>query len=172
MITVIKSIEPEHIEQIKETYNSLESNIPWVVTLNSKQAGIQYKDGEDHWSSAVGTLQGEETNYNKLNPIFQNTIFDDIIKEFNLYRSRLMWVLPRSCYSFHRDTYQRIHIPIITNEDCYFLFRSGTMRNLTVDKIWLTDTRLTHTFINTSNYERLHFVGVTVDGEKLILNKN
>lgn len=163
MIKILKNLDKTAIEEILRTYQTLDSQIQWHSSVNSKQTSVQFKKGEDHWASSVGRQKGAETDYDQLNPFFKNTIFEDLITEFHLYRSRLMWVLPYSCYSFHRDSFPRIHVPIITNEECYFLFRTGEIRHLTVDKIWLTDTRLTHTFINTSNYERLHFVGVTAD---------
>jgi len=163
MIKILKNLDKTAIEEILRTYQTLDSQIQWHSSVNSKQTSVQFKKGEDHWASSVGRQTGAETDYDQLNPFFKNTIFEDIITEYNLYRSRLMWVLPYRCYSFHRDRLPRIHVPIITNEECYFLFRTGEIRQKTVDKIWLTDTRLAHTFINTSDYERLHFVGVTAD---------
>jgi hypothetical protein len=118
-------IAPIDFNLILEEYNKLEKNIPWTeMSAKGKQCGLQYAEGEEFSNSAVGTLQPGrlETEYSKINPIFQNTLFEKIIEEYNLFRTRLMWVSPFACYSLHKDKSQRLHIPLITNTDCLFVF--------------------------------------------------
>jgi hypothetical protein len=138
----------------------IRKNIAWTVSTQGKQTGLQYKDEEDPWTSAVGRSRGEELEFNKLNPFFKDTIFETLINKYNLKRTRLMWVNARSCYSFHCDPSPRIHIPLITNPECYFLFDPGVMFHLGLNSIWWVDTTQKHTFLNCSNKPRLHLVGI------------
>ena len=138
-----------------------EENIKWTsYGHKGRQAGLQFKDNEDPWTSAVGRSAGQESTYTNLNPFFKDTIFEEVINQYNLTRTRLMWVNPYACYSVHRDETPRVHIPLITNPSCYFVFLSGRIMHLDKKLVWWVDTRKTHTFMNCSDQPRLHLVGV------------
>ena len=155
-------IRPIDISLVISAYRGIEDKIQWLAdSKNNKQAGLQYKEGEDPFTSATGKLKkiNNEKEYNCLNPLFKNTIFEDLINEYHLYRTRLMWVEPKTCYSLHKDKTQRIHVPIMTNKDCMFLFPSEPLVHLPAGQVYSVDTRKTHTFCNFSEYARLHFLG-------------
>jgi hypothetical protein len=158
---MIKILETIQEQLILDVYNTIEKDIVWTdYGSKSKQTGLQFKDGDDHWNSAVGKSIDSELFYKHINPFFKDTIFEELIIKYNLYRTRLMWVKPYACYSMHKDNSPRIHIPLITNPDCYFVFRNNTVVNLTQGHVWWVDTRMTHTFMNCSESPRLHLVGV------------
>jgi hypothetical protein len=158
MINVLGKIDEE---EILDAYNAVEKNIVWTsYGHKGRQAGLQFKDDEDPWSSAVGRSSGQESTYTNLNPVFKDTIFEEVIIRYNLTRTRLMWVDPYVCYSIHRDETPRIHIPLITNPSCYFVFQSGRIVHLNKKLVWWVDTRKLHTFMNCSDNPRLHLVGV------------
>jgi hypothetical protein len=158
---MIKLLETINTQPILDAYNLLETSIQWTMYGHKgKQTGLQYKDNEDPWTSAVGKSQGKELEYTHLNSLFKNTIFETIINKYNFKRTRLMWVGPYACYSMHKDETPRIHIPLITNSDCYFVFRHGKIMNLSKGVAWWVDTTQTHTFMNCSEHPRLHLVGV------------
>jgi hypothetical protein len=157
MIQLIRAI---NISPIIECYSKLESSIEWSeFGHKGKQAGLQYSAGDNCWSSAVGIGHGDQTKYNNLNPAFLDTIFEELINEFNMFRTRLMWVKPFSCYSMHKDLTPRIHIPIITNVECYFVFKKGLISHLPAGGVYKTNTLEKHTFMNCSDQHRLHLVG-------------
>lgn len=158
MIKVLAKIDEQWI---LDSFNLIEENIVWTsYGHKGKQTGLQYKTDEDPWSSAVGKNQGRELDYTNLNPFFKDTVFEEIINKYNFKRTRLMWVGPYACYSMHKDETPRIHIPLITNPECYFLFNPGQLINLRTGYVWWTDTTRRHTFINCSDQHRLHLVGV------------
>ena len=158
MIQVLAKIDEQ---PILDSFNLIEENITWTsYGHKGRQAGLQFKDNEDPWSSAVGKSQGAELAYTNLNPFFKDTIFEELIDKYKLLRTRLMWVGPYACYSMHKDQTPRIHIPLITNPECYFLFYPGQLKNLKKGSVWWVDTTKTHTFINCSDQPRLHLVGV------------
>ena len=157
-ITVINAID---IAPVLECYNKIEHGIVWTdYGHKGRQTGIQYKDVEDPWSSAVGKSRGQERTYTNTNPYFAGTIFEELVREYKLSRARLMWVGPYACYSMHRDTTPRIHIPLITNPACYFVFKLGVIEHMPVGSVYKADTTRLHTFMNCSNEHRLHLVGV------------
>ena len=158
---MIKTIKKIDHEEILNEYRKIESGIQWIdYGHKGKQAGLQHKKDEDVWSSAVGKNSGNETDVSILNPYFKNTIFESIINEYDLKRTRLMWSGPFSCYSMHNDDSPRIHIPLITNVNCYFLFRNDSPEHMPAGKVYWVNTRRRHTFINCSEEWRLHLVGL------------
>jgi hypothetical protein len=184
MIKILNSID---ITDILTEYHKLESGIQWTsMGHKGRQAGLQYKIENDHWNSqtqtinpetnqpwtknewasAVGRNRGMELDYNLLNPYFKDTIFEKLISDYKMYRTRFMWVNRMSCYSIHRDSTPRIHIPLITNPECYFVFKEGDTAKLTymeTGNVYWADTRNNHTFMNCSEMERLHLVGVVAE---------
>jgi hypothetical protein len=180
MIKILNDID---ITDILYEYHKLEPNIVWTIDgTKGRQAGIQYKDSQgpwnsqetinpdtnqpwtkNEWTSAVGKNQGMELSYNQINPFFKDTIFEKLITDYKMTRTRLMWINRMSCYSIHKDSTPRIHIPLITNPECYFVFKNNDIANLThltTGHVYWTDTRQDHTFINCSEMNRLHLVGI------------
>lgn len=152
------------IDLYLDTYQKLENKIQWQTFskdggLKGKQVSLQYKEGdEDIWTSGTDKCKGRETLYNKLNPLITGTVFESIIDEFKLTRSRFMWLAPWSCYSMHYDSSGRLHIPLITNNQCFMVFKDG-VENLPVGWIYSVDTTKKHTAMNGSDHWRLHFIG-------------
>jgi hypothetical protein len=158
---MIKLLSQIDVVPLLDEFHRLEKDIKWTeYGHKGKQAGLQHKISEDPWTSAVGKSQGQEIAYTTLNPFFKDTVFEEIINKYKLLRTRLMWVGPYACYSMHKDQTPRIHIPLITNPECYFVFLHGQLTNLKDGYTWWVDTTKTHTFINCSDQHRLHLVGV------------
>jgi hypothetical protein len=146
-----------------ECYYQIEDKILWAnVPGKSRQTSVQYAIDEDPFLSSTGTLPARrrETEYNLLNPLFDNTPIEDVVKKYKLVRSRLMWVEPRTCYSIHSDFSPRIHIPLVTNEDCRFIFPDESeIFYLPLGGIYKVDTYKKHSFCNFSTKPRLHLLG-------------
>jgi hypothetical protein len=158
MINTIASID---IQPVLDSYNLLEKDIQWTDSGHKgKQAGLQYKDPLNPWDCGNNQTKGSKLSYTNLNPFFKDTIFEELINQYYLIRTRLMIVGPYACYSMHTDTTPRIHIPLITNPDCYFVFKKGIIQHLSVGSIYWADTTQAHTFINCSDRPRLHLVGI------------
>ena len=148
----------DHTALLNE-YTNIEKDIQWSEYPNGKQAGLQYLYS-DPWNDAVGRMKPSD-DWSKciLNPFFKNTVFEEIINEFGLKRTRLMWLKPRSCYSMHRDDSPRLHIPLITNEQCFFVFKDYGLFEMPIGNAYKVDTRETHSAMNCSTEWRLHLIG-------------
>ena len=95
---------------------------------------------------------------------FIYTLFDlpylnSIIKEHNLYRVRLMKLKSKTCYSYHQDQGKRFHIPIITNNNCFFVIDDKIKRYPADGNWYIIDTTLKHTAVNASWKDRIHLIG-------------
>lgn len=157
---MIRQLATIDIAPILECYRKLESTIQWTdYGTKGQQAGLQYKDNEDPWLSSVGHNRGQELLFTNLNPFFKDTIFEELINRYQLKRTRLMWLNPMSCYSMHRDTTPRLHIPLITNPNCYFVFKEGIIQHMPANAVFKVNTLEPHTAMNCSDERRLHFIG-------------
>ena len=158
---MIKVLEDLDITPLLECYKNLEDNIQWSEFPTGKQVGIQHRKDCDPWSDAVG--QPDSRGWKEemfINQFFKNTPFEYYINKYKIRRTRLMWIKPHSCYSMHRDYTPRLHIPIITNPDCYFVFKKEGLFNMPVGHIYWVDTTKEHSAMNCSNEWRLHLLGI------------
>ena len=91
---MIKILEQIDIQPILDFYTSVENDITWGEDYVSKgkQTGIQYKENTDPWLSAVGRSKGDELSHDQLNPFYKGTIIESLINQFNLKRTRLLWL--------------------------------------------------------------------------------
>lgn len=154
------------ITPLIEEVEALKDVIKWTeFGHKGKQAGLQYREGEDPWTSAVGRMKQPEHEYKHLNPDIKGTMLAGLIERFELFRARLMWVGPYACYSMHRDSTMRIHIPIITNPSNFFVFQDSAPIFIPAGWSYKVDTTKFHTFMNCSDKPRLHLVGVILDSK-------
>jgi len=92
-------------------------------------------------------------------PLFDIPYINSIIKEHNLYRVRLMNLKSKTCYSYHKDQGKRFHIPIITNENCFFIVEDKLIRYSADGNYCIVDTSKKHTAVNASWKDRIHLIG-------------
>jgi hypothetical protein len=92
-------------------------------------------------------------------PLFNIPYINSIIKEHNLYRVRLMNLKSKTCYTYHKDQCKRFHIPIITNENCFFIVDDNLIRYPADGNYYIVDTDKKHTAINASKEDRIHLIG-------------
>lgn len=157
---IYKVLDEIDSKSILEFYDSIESKIVWNdFGPKGKQSGIQYKTGECQFLSATDRARYPDHYCDNINDLYKNTIIEEIIKKYNLYRTRWMWIHTFSCYSIHRDNSNRVHIPLITNPGCLFLFPPDKTFHLEIDKVYHVSTTVPHTFLNASTASRLHLVG-------------
>jgi len=132
-----------------------------------RQYPLQGKSKDDV-NSAIST----NTNYRNDEEEYTVRLYDDmleytysIIEEYGLYRTRYMSLPSITCYGYHKDSSPRIHIPITTNENCFFLVDEQLIRLPADGSVYWVDTRYPHTFVNAnphvSKFTRIHLIGNT-----------
>ena len=101
-----------------------------------------------------------------INEVFRNTVLEDIINQYNLVSTRLLWKTSERCYKVHVDPMVSFHIPLITDEHNFFYF-PRYKRGFTLEKneIYIVDTRENHTFVNASHWglKRIHLMASLAD---------
>lgn len=140
-------------------------------------------DGEDDWVSSTAktdTLTQPEKDYNVLNKSLKGSYFETLVNKFSdYYRWRVMCVPGKRIYNVHTDHRPyvngdtqniRIHIPIITNEGCFFTFwdsppqhgKQNIVRSIHMEpgKAYQVNTTNYHSFLNLGTEYRYHLIGV------------
>lgn len=121
--------------------------------------GIGQAGGYNSWErQQKHSYKSEEFNI----PIFDLKNINEALTKFGMVHTRLMTVKPKSCYSYHVDSRKRLHIPLETNEHCWFII-DKEMHHLPADgSVYLVDTMLPHTFINCGSEPRTHIVSQSI----------
>jgi hypothetical protein len=164
----VGSVGSVNIEKLREETFKLIDDIKWDFN-ESRQLSLQ-TNGEDDWNSSIGSRPGEaEEQWNIIHPQLAGTWWEDFFNSLpvKVYRSRLMVMQPRTCYSIHSDANPRLHIAITTNPQARFIFtRPPQIIHLPADgKIWWVDTREEHTALNGSMENRIHLVMCLVNND-------
>jgi len=128
-----------------------------------EQIGLQgtetIKDGHVGGMTNFYDKFGYEDEKKFIHPIFDIPYINSIMKEHNLYRTRLMNLKPKTCYTYHQDYEKRFHIPLITNNNCFFIIEDEVKRYPADGNWYIIDTTKKHTAVNASREDRIHLVG-------------
>jgi hypothetical protein len=125
------------------------------------QISLQTVEGEQNPSYGTGKVKSLEHSEScfKIALFPQLTYLNSVIESLGMYRTRLMNMSPKTCYTYHRDLTKRIHIPLITNENCFMVIEDKCFWYPADGNHYLVDTTKPHTFVNASREYRLHIVG-------------
>ena len=110
-----------------ENFESLKKEVLDLVVnklTDENQISLQnLSEEEDDWYCGIGTAtklkNSNESDYKFIQPSLRGSLIESVIKKHGAYRARIMNLRPRSCYSLHADYSFRIHIPIVTNYQCW-----------------------------------------------------
>ena len=106
----------------------------------------------------VKELEHEEEDF--CVPTFPSFVYTNtVIMSLGMHRARVMRMKPKTCYTYHRDPSERIHIPLVTNEKCMFIINDQVHRYPADGNYYQIDTTQWHTAINASWEDRIHIVG-------------
>jgi hypothetical protein len=121
--------------------------------------GIGQSGGSNSWERLqTHTYKSEEFNQNIFNMEYTNSI----LEKYSMVHTRLMDVKPKSCYSYHVDIRKRLHIPLETNDHCWFII-DKVLHHLPADgSVYLVDTMLPHTVLNCGSEIRTHIVSQAI----------
>lgn len=140
---------PINIEHILLELESL----PKYDTQLSLQVTADGSSGEGQ----LAKLDYKEEDFNVF--AYDIPYTNSVLSELGMYRTRLMNMKPKTCYSYHWDPTKRMHIPLLTNENNFFVIDDEISRYPADGSHYLIDTTKKHTFVNASFESRLHIVG-------------
>lgn len=126
-----------------------------------KQIMLQGVEGIDDPNYGIGFFKDNDHDESAFNvDLYPNlTYTNKVIRDLGMTRTRIMKMQSKTCYSYHRDMTPRIHIPLITNPNCFFVIEDEVVRLPADGNHYLIDTTKRHTFVNASWEERIHIVG-------------
>ena len=109
----------------------------------------------------------DEEQYSEFVKLFEDTYFkemyDALTKKYKLGRVRLLWKLPRTTLSWHRDPEPRLHIPIVTNFGARMCI-DNLIHHMPADGgVWITDNTKYHNAFNGGEEDRVHLVATVLD---------
>lgn len=133
---------------------------------------------EETYDSLVGHFYGKEfseSDVNTILDIFSNTETEKSITKINEYantcRARYLTMLPTAAYRMHIDSGWRLHIPIITNDNCFFFHKDEMPYYMEADgSCYIVSVDHMHTALNLSEENRTHIVMGIDSPKKLIEN--
>jgi hypothetical protein len=134
------------------------------VGFKSNQIICQGLDqGTNDWYTGIGRINEledeNEESYIHINPTLNGSNLEKLIKHYKCFRTRIMLMPSKQCYSIHADPTPRLHLPIITNSQCWMVWPyNNQCHRMTVGNLYYADTTLQHTFINGSEENRIHVV--------------
>ena len=156
-----------HIEKL-ENFSELTKDINNIIAnigFKDNQISLQnLYEGQDDWYNNTGSLKAlseqDETKYQVINSVLKGSSIEGLIQRFKGFRSRIILMDPRKCYSVHADPFKRIHIPIVTNDQCWMVWPiEKQCFRLLEGRIYSTDTTKLHTFLNGhATLGRIHLV--------------
>jgi len=156
-----KKIDKEYnLQAILIEMNHVISKYGWNKgTDTENQISLQSLNGKE-WHQGTGTVGNKkETDYAVLNTP-EHWELTKFIRENNLYRTRIMQILPKTCYSYHNDRTPRIHLAVITNPHCFLAVDKELFHIPADGHAYFVDTTKPHTAINcTFDFNRIHIVG-------------
>lgn len=160
-MSLLKFLSPvENFDSLLEEIHHLISTVGFEK--NQIICQTLEKNCED-WLTGVGRIDEleheNEQLYKHLNPKLKNTEIEKVIEKYNAFRTRIMIMPPRRCYSIHSDPTPRLHIPIVTNDQCWMIWPSEQRcYKMVRGLVYWADTTKNHTFINGSTEDRVHLV--------------
>ena len=122
------------------------------------------------WEDGVGSLYNptetgflQEKDFTELNSELKGTYLEEVYnilsQHYSFGRMRLMKLTGRKCMSLHVDGEKRIHVPIITNENCLMIVDNEVCHLPADGNAYLVDTTKVHTALNSNqNFDRIHLL--------------
>lgn len=140
------------------------------INYDIKQICLQLPNGITDWFVGTGrTTEPQNVEYSEKD--FCNLIIPEdweiskFIIENNLYRTRILKLHSKECYSLHRDKSDRLHLAITTNHKCFFVIDDSVIKIPADGNPYFLETTKYHTAINANleNFVRIHLVGCVYD---------
>lgn len=106
----------------------------------------------------------KETEFNITCDLFKDTYIEEVTNilntKYNAVRGRFMLLNWKTCLTYHNDFTMRIHIPIVTDQNCFMVIDDNVYR-LPYGGTYLVNTEKKHTALNASKILRTHLVYCT-----------
>jgi len=121
--------------------------------------GVKGQTDLDYGIGRATNLEHEENEF--VTPLYDIPYTNSILEYYQLYRTRVMCMIPKTCYSFHMDYTKRLHIPLESDWiKCFMVVDDEIIRMEPNGESYIVDTTKPHTAVNASSDRRVHIVGL------------
>jgi len=145
------------------------------IALKYSPEVMQHHPHVNLWECGIGTLSDWDNcipvtteMFDTIHPALKGSYFEEVIQLVTdharkygdgIGRVRLMRLKPRTCYTLHMDPEEfRYHIPLITNDQSFFVVGDCIDRMKYVGQLYTLRTKEMHTAVNASYINRDHLV--------------
>lgn len=121
-----------------------------------------------HDANITGLAQHEEmgfddNDYFVINPELRGTYIEEVLMEirtkFDIRKSKLMLMKHHTCYNWHVDYNNHLHVPIITNAGCRMVVQDKSYEMPANGSLYHVNTLgIPHTFFNGGQESRIHLI--------------
>ena len=155
---MVKFLDKVDIEKIRKELKTIPEGTVCLQGI-SKDQDPYYGTGStfDFTHDQDKHMRDQERSFNV--PLFDIPYTNSIMEKFGMYRARILIQEPKQCYTYHKDYTPRIHIPIHSNENCFFILEDILYRMKDDGSVYYADTVKIHTAVNASREKRTHLVG-------------
>lgn len=117
-------------------------------------------DGSDVSTKEIKLSENDFTEFNDdIKDFYVKSVYDEITNKYKIGRVRLMALPHKRVMSMHNDATKRIHIPIVTNENCMMVVNGEVFHMPADGSAYLVDTTKPHTAFNANHrFMRLHLL--------------
>ena len=159
----------EYIEKKCKTDFGFTINLTHLSELTGNDRWGKYAQGHDHLCElGINELYFTE-HLKETQDLYLGQLIHQLYKQHPTPfqgRAQLVWLGAKRKYKFHIDmhTPHRYHVPLITNEDCYWMLKEKNKNeiyklHMPVGNVWYVDPiNIEHTFVNDSESVRLHLI--------------
>jgi len=155
MSKFIKTNKKYNIEKLRNELESIEYAVNSNKNLQTWSGDFDVFDPTNKEKTEQLTFQEKDITESYYDIPYINSI----IKENGLYRTRVLILEPRECYTYHTDPTPRMHIPVNTYEGCMFILDDEVIKMEEEGSLYWIDTTYPHLALNGSREQRIHIVG-------------
>lgn len=165
---ILNSDNIYRIYKMQQEIEQLVSEYGWdgdQISLQSPDGNFHTGNGKIEWSSGLSEEDFVEIN---TPDDWELTKF---LKQENLYRTRIMNLQQKRCYTWHQDRSPRVHLAVKTHPACMMIVEDSVFHIPADGRPYWVDTRKFHTALNAMpwpkgldkdaelSFERYHLVG-------------
>jgi hypothetical protein len=153
----------EDINNFHILVNEIQTLIEEVGLSNNQIICQQLTPNSVDWTTGIGRIaeldHQDEHLYKFVNENLKGSKLEELILKYDGFRTRIMIMPPKQCYSVHSDPTPRIHIPIVTNSQSWMIWPYlKVCEQMRPGKVYWADTSKHHSFFNGGDTARIHIV--------------
>ena len=151
-------IDRVDIDLIKQELSTIDRNETYALqgvaaSDDPRKYIIPATNSTNAWERAPRVTADQLINFH-----FDLPYTNSLLTKYNVGYARVMMLHGKDCYTYHKDKTKRIHIPIETNENNFFVMEDTVFRLPADGSVYEVDTTHIHTFVNASISRRTHIV--------------